>query len=754
MSNEWTSFAEPAAPEPGDKPVPLGEYWRIVVKRWRLVASCVAVGLLAAAATSVLSKPAYKAVAVLQVDQPAGGASLGVGAMGDRAVQYDSEFLPTQMRLMQSREIAERVVRKLGLAPAVALAATVPGAGPSKTSAPVPLDPTTRAAIGVQKGIETLPVRGTNLVELSYVSPSAARAAELANAVAEAYIDSTIDARLRAAGNTSQFLSGQIQQFKAEVANREQELLAFRRESDLTTDSKTNVTAANVDALNADYATAVRERVAREARFHEVRNTRSDVLASTQSDSALSQARTEQARLEREYADKLDLFKPEWPAMQQLKAQIDKGRQQIDILIQETAGKVRAAAGAEYQAAIRREESLKSELRSQKTAVLNLNGAELAYNEKKGELQTKQSLLDNLLKRKAEADVLAGLAGERISNVRIVDRALPPGAPFRPSYAKNGLLGLFGGILAGLGLAFFVSYLDRSLRTPEQVEQVLQLPALGAIPSVGGAGGWVPRSGYSARPLRASEESGKEAMQEEIELLPHRQPRSQIAECYRSLRTALLLSRAGGVRSFVVTSGLPQEGKTVTAVNLSVVLSQLGKKVLLVDADLHRPRLHEIFRLSNRTGLVSILAEDVLPGSAIAGTDIPDLFVVPSGPSSPNPSGLLSSEAMSQWLDDARKAFDYVILDTPPIQLVADAIVLAHLTDGAVLCVRSGETPREAVTSTRDRILRSGIRVLGVLLNGVEGDARYGEVYAYDQTTLAAHRLTPEKPVAAASRSL
>ncbi|HTD53182.1 MAG TPA: polysaccharide biosynthesis tyrosine autokinase [Thermoanaerobaculia bacterium] len=754
MSNEWTSFEESAAPEPEHNPVHLAEYWHIIVKRWRLVAACLAAGLLAAAAVSLLSRPAYKAVAVLEIERPA-GTSLGVGTIGEHSMPYDSEFLPTQMSLMKSREIAERVVRKLGLVAAAAPTSAARGTGPrqakSAAAAAVRLDPVTRAAIGVQKEIDTVPVRGTNLVELTYVSSSSARAADLANAVAEAYIEWTIDAKLRAAGNTSQFLNSQVAQFQAEVASREQELLAFRRERDLTSDSKTNVTVTNGDALNGDYAAAVRERVAKEARLYEVRNTRSDALASANSDGSLAQARIEQARLEREYADKLDLFKPEWPAMQQLKAQIDKGRQGIDILIQDAAVKVRAAAGAEYQAAIRREESLKSEIRSQKAAVLNQNGADLDYNQKKLELQTKQALLDNLLKRKAEADVLSGLAGERLSNVRIVDRALPPGAPFRPSYARNGLLGLLGGALAGLGLAFFVSYLDRSLRTPEQVEQVLQLPALGAIPSVGAAGGWVQRSGYS---VRLPQEPGKEAMQEEIELLPHRQPRSQIAECYRSLRTALLLSRAGGVRSFVVTSGLPQEGKTVTAVNLSIVLSQLGKKVLLVDADLHRPRLHEIFRLSNRTGLVSILAEDVLPGSAIAGTDIPDLFVVPSGPSSPNPSGLLSSEAMSQWLDDARKAFDYVILDTPPIQLVADAIVLAHLTDGAVLCVRSGETPRERVTSTRDRMLRSGIRILGVLLNGVEGDESYGEVYAYDQTTLAAHRLTPEKPVAAASRSL
>jgi succinoglycan biosynthesis transport protein ExoP len=746
MSSEWTSSEEPAAPELPHEPIQLAEYWHIVVKRWRLIALCVAAGLLAAAAVSVLSKPAYKAVAVLEVGRPA-GTQLGVGAIGDHSAPYDSEFFPTQMRLMKSREIAERVVRKLGLAKADAPPTPPRAAGTAKTETLMPLDPVTRAAIGVQSGIDTQPERGTNLVDLSYVASSAARAADLANAVADAYIEWTIDARLRAAGDTSQFLNGQIEQFKAEVATREQELLAFRRQKDLTTDSKTNLT--NLDALNADYTAAVRDRVAREARLYEVRNARTDALASVQSDGALSQARAEQARLEREYADKLGLFKPEWPAMQQLKAQIDKGRLQIQVLVQEAAAKARAAAESDYQTAVRREETLKSELRSQETAVLH--GAELEYNEKKLELQTKQALLDSLLKRKAEADVLAGLAGERISNVRIVDRALPPGAPFRPSYSTNGLLGLFGGAILGLGLAFFVSHLDRSLRTPEQVEQALQLPALGVIPLVGTAGSWT-RAYSSSRlyPARKKTEEGAEA--DAIELFAHRHPRSQVAEAYRAFRASLLLSRAGGVRSIVVTSSVSQEGKTATAVNLAIVLSQLGKRVLLVDADLHRPRLHELLRVSNRTGLVSILAENVKLELAIAKTDVPDLSVLPSGPASPNPSGLLASEAMSGFLDFVRRSFDHVILDTPPVLAVADTLLLAHQTDGVVLCVRSGATPREQVMRTRDRMLRSGIRILGVLINGVEEGVAYGEVYAYDEGSYAPRRASPDKPAATASR--
>ncbi|HSS44606.1 MAG TPA: CpsD/CapB family tyrosine-protein kinase, partial [Thermoanaerobaculia bacterium] len=240
----------------------------------------------------------------------------------------------------------------------------------------------------------------------------------------------------------------------------------------------------------------------------------------------------------------------------------------------------------------------------------------------------------------------------------------------------------------------------------------------------------------------------------EIDLLPHSQSRSRVAESYRAFRAALLLSRAGGVKSIVITSSFPAEGKTSTAVNLAVVLAQLGKRVLLVDADLHRPRLHEIFHVSNRTGLVSILAEGLEPARAIVKTDIPDVFLVPSGPSSPNPSGLLASEAMSGFLDLARGDFDYVIVDAPPVAPVADALLIGNQTDGAVICVKGGETTREQVVRVRDRLLFSNVRILGVLITNLpEERDRYKKGYLYEYYGVPAEP-SKEKRVIAAARTV
>jgi capsular exopolysaccharide synthesis family protein len=251
------------------------------------------------------------------------------------------------------------------------------------------------------------------------------------------------------------------------------------------------------------------------------------------------------------------------------------------------------------------------------------------------------------------------------------------------------------------------------------------------IPSVGEGG---LRTVRAVKALVGRAEVGPAPAVEPIELAPHLRPRSAVAEAYRSLRASLLLSRAGGIKSMLVTSARPGEGKTATATNLATVLAQLGKPVLLIDADLHRPRLHDVFRVSNRAGLVSILAEKLDPMSAITKTSVPGLSLLPSGPSTPNPSGLLASEAMRTLLEYAGMNFEYVVVDAPPMFPVADALLLGPQTDGVVLCVQWGRTPREHVSRAREALERGRVTVLGVVLNGVAETmpgygAGYGEYY-------------------------
>ena len=753
MANVWETAGEPAA-EQTTTDLPFAEYWAVIVRRRRLIALCIGVALAVTAIVSLMADPTYQAVTVLSVEKEVGGLNL---PGNDSAGSYDPEFLPTQMRLMKSRGIAERVVRRLNMAGGPQPEPAKASAQSSRTKPDEPASvqaAVTSAALGVASGVEVDTVRGTNLVELSYVSSSPESAARIANAVADAYIDWNMEQKYRALGETSEFLTTQIDTLKKELATQEQQLLAYGRQKDiLTSDPRSSTAVQNLDALNTDYTGAVAERVAKEARYHELRNANPESVADTVSSGMVFQLRNEQNRLEREYAEKLNLYKPEWPAMQQLKVQIDKGRQHLDSAIQQAVTQARETARNDYQTALRRESSLRGVLGSQKSEAMALTGNAVEYNNLRVEIDNKKALLDSLSKRLGETEVLSRLRGETVSNVRIVDRALLPGSRHSPSYRKNGMIGLLVGTLLGVGLAFALSYMDRSLRTAKDVERHLQLPALGVIPAVGGTTGkgrgYTLGSGLRRKKGLVEEEAAS------IELLPHLNPRSRVAERYRVFRTALLLSRAGGVKSIVITSSFSQEGKTATAANLAVVMAQLGKRTLLVDADLHRPRLHEIFRVSNRVGLVSVLAENLEPARSIVKTDVPDLFLVPSGPATPNPSGLLSSEGMSKFLDLASMNFDFLILDGPPVAPVADSLLLGHLTDGAVICVQGGRTPREHVARVRDRLLRSNVRILGVVVNNVEetGD-EYGRRYGYDDAYYYGGRSleTPEK-VAASGRT-
>jgi capsular exopolysaccharide synthesis family protein len=760
---EEEEVARPDEAQTAPQEIHLAEYWAVVLKRRILIGIAAGLAVVTALAVSLVTKPLYQATTLLDVERDK-GSPLDIG-VGQAAEIYSPEFVPTQVRLMKSREISERVVRRLNLA-------TNPVFNPPKKSFLMAAPPAeadkgklaerqvVEVAKRLQKAIEVAPIRGTNMVELSFAAPTPELSADITNALAAAYVEWNTESKFRVVGQASQFLASQIEQMKAEVEEREQRLQAYSRSKDIVSvDPQTNITLQKLEALNKDYSAAVGERVSKEARYYEVQNSRPEAIADSLSGGLVSQLRNDQLKLERDYAERLNLFKPDWPAMQQLQAQIDKGRQHLDGVIQETVSKARETAKSDYLTALRREESLQAVLKSQKSEAMTLNTNAVEYNNLKVEVSTKRALMDTLFKRQSETEVSSRLSGSRESNVRVVDRAVPPVSRFRPSYRQNLLLGLFVGLAGGIGLAFFLEYMDRSIRRLDQVEQQLGLPALGVIPHAGpssgkgygygyGYGYGLLKHGYGQRRKKGTVAEGKPAEPApDIELLPHFHPRSTMTEAYRAFRAALLLSRAGGVKSIVVTSGFPGEGKSTTAVNLAVVLAQLGKKVLLIDADLHKARLHEVLKVSNRIGLVSILAQEIDAQTAMHTTAVPGLAIITAGPSSPNPSGLLASEAMRQLLKAAEKTFDYVVFDSPPVQAVADALILGNMADGVVLCVKGGETPREQVVRARDRLLRANVRILGVLINNLSEPATgySGKYYDYERYSKGYYGMDNEK---------
>lgn len=696
----------------------------------------------------VITPKEYRAATIIQIERR----SMNVisGDVMTAESWWDQEFFPTQYRLLQSRGLAERVVKNLRLA---SDGSFNPGAAATAVDDEAALGALAGRLLG---GLEVNPIRNTRLVEIAYRAHAGELASRVANAFADAYIDWNIESRYATVGKASTFLAQQIEALKGEIADRESQLQAYSRRTDIVAlDPASNVTLQRLEALNKDYIAAVSDRINRESRYQELLKSPDETVAETQSGGIVAQLRSEQLKLEREYATKLNIYKPDWPAMQELKAQIEKGRSNLQGVVAETVTKAREAARAEYLTALRREQSLAAELERQKSDAMQLNSAAVEYNNLKLEVSTRRQLLDDLLRKQSETEVASRLQGTRDSNVRIVDRALVPGAPFRPSLRRNLSMGLLLGLALGLAAVVAAEYLDRSLKTPDDVDRVLGVPVLAVIPDLSARGekGYGYGYGYGLRRRRSSAKqravtadasNGEQGAQ--VELLPYNRPRHPVCEAYRSLRTALLLSSAEGIRTVVVTSAVPGEGKSATAVNLAAVLAQLGRKVALVDADMRKPRLHHVFKVSNRQGLVNVLAGHVSSVTEVlADSQVPNLAILPSGPVPPNPSELLGSDRMQGLLESLKEAFDVVVIDTPPVLPVTDSTILGALADGVVLTVGAGQLLREDATSCFEKLRIAGVKVLGVALNrfrrhrgGYQGQYHYYEAYYGDESEDAA----------------
>lgn len=693
-------------------------YLDLFLRHWKIIVAGVIVVAGAAMVRTYLTPPVFRAAAVISVERDKLALSdLGLG--DGMFTMRDPDFIPTQIRMIKGRDVIEHVVNaKLG--------GETAGKG-ADAEAARDLQ-VARMVRGITGQLEVIAIPGTTLIEVAYKSGKPKEAAEMANAVVEAFVAWSRESRVEQAGQVSRFLEAQIEQLKKDVQEKERKLADFGRSRDFVSmDPGTNVSMQKLETFNKDYASAVADRVNKEARLQQLMAMSPEAIA--QQDPSVATARAEQQKLEREYAEKLSIWKPDFPAMVQLKGRIQKGQGYLETVAKEAAGKAREQARVEVESARRREEVLRGVLRSQTSETLGQSVNAVEFSNLRVESSASRTLLDTMLKKQAEMEVAARMAGTRQSTAQIVERAAAPEYRWYPSYRKNLEKALVLGLFVGFGLVLLVDFLDRSVRTQEQVEKFLKLPALGVIPARGSGSGGAYGYGYgygrkrkaAAAAAEAAAKGGAAALDEgAIELVPHTSPRSVVTEAYRAFRTLLLLSRAGGLKSVVITSAIPGEGKTTTALNLAVTLAQLGKRTILLDGDLHKPRLHAALKISNRRGLVSILAEGAKLEDVLQATPVPNLWVVPAGPITPNPSGLLASDAMEELMREILAAFDYVVFDSPPVQPVADALLLGASTDGVVLTVKGGKTSREVVAKAKLKLQRANVRILGVLINNLK----------------------------------
>lgn len=705
-------------------------YWRILVKRkWLVLGVLGAVVALALIAT-LMMPPVYRATAVLQIDRES-VQILQVEGVGN-AEAAAPDFLTTQYELLKSRALAERVANELDIDQATLQRLDSTTWWQRATSA---LRPEAKAAEGdaqgevegadalvnlgqavglVRSGLTVEPVRNSRLVRVHYDSTLPAFSARVVNAVADGFIAHAIERKFDASSYASKYIEEQLALAKGRLEESERALVAFATKENIVTsgEGSQSLESQNLGALNAALAAAQNDRIAAQAAWNQVSGGGA-LPAGAIGNSILNTLQQQRATLQAEYQQQLKTFKPEYPSMQALKGQIDE----VDRQIAKERAAVRASIKAEYDAAQTRENMLVAQIDGLRTATLDVDNRSIDYNILRREVDTNRQLYDSLLQRYKEVGVAAG-AGVGANNISIVDRAVVPGGRFKPNLPLNLAIGLMLGLMLGVLVAFVLEFLDDTLKGPEDIEQHLRLAVLGIIPHL-------------------KKQSVADAIAD---------PRSAFAEAYRSVRTALQFSTDRGVpKVLLVTSPSASEGKSTTAKTLARNFAQLGKRVLLIEADLRNPSLHRAFGMRAETGLSSLLSGAANTSQVVMDTDDERLKVILAGPLPPNPAELLSGSRLLSMLTIAAEKYDQVIIDGPPVLGIADAPILSNIAGGTLLVVQAGETRIKTAQAAIKRLAAARARVIGALITHYDAKvAGYGYDYAsyYSYGTQAPPKLT------------
>jgi capsular exopolysaccharide synthesis family protein len=525
----------------------------------------------------------------------------------------------------------------------------------------------------------------------------------------------------------SDWLSKQLADLQMKVETSQEKLVKFQREHEiLGTDEKQNIITDKLEELNKELTTAESTRMEKQAAYELMQSGDPETVAAAAvgasssnsnggGSSLLEKLQAQDADLRIQAAQLGTQFGPSYPRVQQLNVQL----KEVTTQIQAQTKKVFASVHDDYMAALHREKMLSDALDKQKQQANALNESSIEYNLLNRDVETNRTLYEGLLQKLKEAGVTAGL---RSTNVRKVDQARVPTYPSSPNIPRNLAFGFALGLSTGIGLAFLLEAIDNTVRTPEQAQVISGLPSLGMIPL---------GSRQTSQLANSAKKLALAASKEVVELVSQARPQSQMAESYRALRTSILLTSIGAPpKTILVTSALPQEGKSTTSINCAIVLAQKDSRVLLIDADLRRPSIHKTLGLGPKMGLSDVLTGNATLQQVIMRSPVsPSLFILPAGTPPPNPAELLASSNMRDILAALREQYDHIVIDTPPTLSVTDAVVMSPSADAVILVIRSGQTTKQALRRSRELLVRVNARIAGVLLNAV--DLRSPDYYYY-----------------------
>jgi succinoglycan biosynthesis transport protein ExoP len=723
----------------------LMDYLRVLYKRrWVAIPTFVAVFLFGAI-NSYRTTPIYEAHTELLIEKDAPKVGTLNTMFREEDGWYNDDFYQTQYRILQSRTLAERTVRVMdlphhpdiqkGMAPTTGpisitglfwsgvhmveqLVAGTPKASPSPATGAGKANPDAAYVGLVMSSLTVTPVRNSQLVEIRFDSTDPTLAADMANAHAKAYIQQNMEMRFSASKDATDWLSDRLAEQRKLVEASEAALQKYKEEHDaVAVEDRQNIVVQRLADLNGAVTKAKTTRIEKEALYNQLKAVQGtpaiDTFPAVLSNEYIQKLKSDVGDLQRQQAQLAQKYGDRHPEMVKVRTALQTAQAKLDTEVNKVVESVRA----EYEAALAQERSLVGALDQQKGEALSLNRKGIEYSVLSREAESNRQIYEALLQRTKET----GISGDfKSSNIRVVDAAQVPGAPVLPRRERDLMMAAVSGSVLALGLVFLFEYLDNRIKSPQELRSHLGLPFLGMVPAIDNSGPTLLHDGVPPA----------------------------FAEAIRAIRTNVLFSSAEeGVRVVVVTSAGPGEGKSMFSSNLSVSLAQAGQRVLHIDADMRRPRVHEIFEVSQEPGLSNLLVGDCKPSEAVRMAGVQNLCVLPAGMIPPNPAELLGSKRCVEYFATLSEHFDWVIVDSPPVLAVADASILANSATGVLFVVGADQTSRHTAKAAVDQLHAVQAHVVGAVLNraDVERNPYYYSTYYRKEYSRYYAKATPAK---------
>lgn len=708
--------AIPAQGPPAKHLIDVRAIWSTVYRNRFLMIGALVVCVVLGVVITFLSTPIYKATAQIQIDMQE--AKIIEGADVKTPSQDADRYLETQVDVLQSRSLARTVATQLGLFRDPTFLPLMHMKQAEAAQGSFNLAQTQREQVlnALQSNLSVkLPV-DSSAVKVSFLSPDRALAAKVANSFADNFITSNLRRKFDTSAYARQFLESQLKQTRQRLEESERALIDYARsarlidtgsgQSGAQSSGPNSLTTSSLIQLNQNLSQAIAERIKTEQRWRETTSTPLMNLSVVQQNPAISALIQQRAQLRAQYQQNSKRYDPTYATQQELQTQIDTLSAQATRIATELRDGIRQ----DYAVAQRQEDALENQLTAFKSTTLAEQDRGVRYNILRREVDTNRTLYDGLLQRYKEISAASGISA---NNISIIDRADPPIGAVSPRPLLNLALSIVVGLLAGSGLIFLRENFNDLIRSTNDVERMLGLAAIGVIPKL------------------KEDADAREEMADR---------KSNMSEAYAALRTKLLLSTpTGAPKSLIFTSSGPGEGKSTSALATARSFAQIGRKVILIDADMRRPSQHKRFEADNKHGLSSLLASQDSFENVRIDTDQPGLDLITAGPVPVNPAELIAGPGMRTLIEQCERSYDIVIIDAPPVLGLADAPTLVASVGSTIFVVEANRVHGRQAKDALGRLVSSNTHVLGVLLTKFDAksigyySSDYGYVYNYGE---------------------